>query len=579
MKITTLKNDTGMTMMNWKSLVLASILAAFCLAVCAPRLSAQSTTGQLASVESILRFMKSTNYQEEELIKRTVWSDKLINEVVSYKIDAQDRENFVRFLDIAIMHYKDENSRLRILMRAVTTLDPLVQRYFPQWTLQDEPLILETMRKIRDNRDDLTDAEALQVAERVLTGKARLRVVQSPKNTDKIIAIIIEKARPKNEGNPESAGFMTNPDDGDYEDYRIVGQKTLAKILTDELYTKIVNREEYAHIMETGIIKPEPYVAEANISIPFGGGFMWTLESDERKSGGVALSISRIRAGFELKIGNDWVNQPFLYGAQWNALVVYEPSPYEHIKIGPSIPFSWGDKSITNNFPIFQNRKLNGSWGASGEYFRQLSNTSGSIGTDADGIGMAAYVSFGLSTMGKKKLINPAGEIINGDGSIFNVGAYPPPTYDDQSVNQQKFYYITSSATGYYWRDLGFLLDGLRISAGLGYLKVNEARRQIWNTDPAPAGSTRELFEDTVKVLAGHGTLDLFTKLAYVHTGKTFYGVSLQYFNGGVMAEAYLHIFSWMRAEVKYARVVFRDPEPWERTEVIVPGLRFGFAF
>jgi len=41
----------------------------------------------------------------------------------------------------------------------------------------------------------------------------------------------------------------------------------------------------------------------------------------------------------------------------------------------------------------------------------------------------------------------------------------------------------------------------------------------------------------------------------------------------------YLNIFSWLRAEVKYSRLVFRDAEIWEHEEMIVPGLRFGFAF
>ena len=47
------------------------------------------------------------------------------------------------------------------------SLDPLVRRYFPQWVVQDEAMILEIMRKIRDNRDDLRDAEAVEIADRV----------------------------------------------------------------------------------------------------------------------------------------------------------------------------------------------------------------------------------------------------------------------------------------------------------------------------------------------------------------------------------------------------------------------------
>ena len=83
--------------------------------------------------------------------------------------DSEDRPLVIaKLLDLGIAHFQDENTRLRILLRAVTTLDPLVRKYFPQWVVQDEAMILEIMRKIRDNRDDLRDAEAIEVADRVL---------------------------------------------------------------------------------------------------------------------------------------------------------------------------------------------------------------------------------------------------------------------------------------------------------------------------------------------------------------------------------------------------------------------------
>lgn len=528
-------------------------------------LHAQSTDDALTSVEQIMRYMKSANYSEEDLLKRMAWGDKLINDMVSYRPSEDDRQNYYRLLDLAIDHYQDENTRLKILLRAVTTLDPLVQKYFPQWIVQDEAMILEIMRKVRDNRDDLLDAEAVVIAERVLTGKARMRVVQSPKDPENLIAVIIEQARAKDENNIESAGFITNLENTDFEDYRIVGRRNLQEVLTRDLYEKVVDKRQYPHLEETGAIKPQPYVAEAWISIPFGGGFMWTLESDERKGEGVAIQVSRIRAGFELKIGNDWINLPFLYGAQWNTLFVYEPSNTERIKIGPSIPFTWGDKSIEESFSLFKPRTLNGTWGATGEYHKQLSNVAGAPGRDADGLGAAAFVSFGLNTLGTKKITDVDGNIINGDEA-------PVAALTDTETH---FYYVASNATAYYWRDLGFLMSGLRLHAGLGYIKVNEAARM----DPALTGSGSTTTYDSVRVVEGHGTLDLYAKLSYDHRGKTTYGVSLQYFNGYLMGQVYLNVFSWMRAEVKYSRLVFRDAERWELEEMIVPGLTLGFAF
>ncbi len=565
--------QTDRAMFVSRSRALFSLLAVVLLFVLAvPSLHAQKPANSgdaFVSVDQVMRFMRSANYSEEELLRRIGWTDQLVNEMASYRPVDDDRQNYLRLLDIAINHYQDENVRLRILLRAVTTLDPLVQKYFPQWVVQDEPTILEVMRKVRDNRDDLRDAEAVSIAERVLTGKARLRVVQSPQDQDNLIAIIIEKARPVSLDNPESAGFLTNKDDSNFEDYRIVGRRSLREILTPDLYDKVVKKEEYPHLMETGAIKPEPYVAEANLSIPFGGGFMWTLEADERADGGVSLQVSRIRAGFELKIGNDWVNLPFHYGPQWNALIAYEPTPFEIIKVGPAIPFTWGDESINTDFPLFKERRLNGTWGASGEYWKQLSNISGSPGTDADGIGAAAFVSFGLKTFGKKKLTAPTGMIINGSGSAKYDGL------PDEVKQNTHFYYLTSTATAYYWRDLGFMLNGLRGSLGLGYQKLNEARLPVFGIDFVQ-GDPRG---DSVIIVRDHSALSPWARLEYNHRGKTTYGAAVQYFNSGLMGELYLNIFSWMRAQVKYSRIFFRDVEKWEHEEMIVPGLAIKFAF
>jgi hypothetical protein len=578
--------------------LLSLVLAAFLLAVAAPnRAAAQSTDAAFTGADQILRYMRGQNYSEDDLIRRLVWTDKIVNDLVAFRPSDDDRPNYLKLLNMAITHYQDENVRLRVLLRAVTTLDPLVSRYFPQWLVQDEAMILEIMRKIRDNRDDLRDNDAIEVADRVLTGKAKMRIMQSPNDQENLIAIIIEKARTKNPNNPESAGFSTSLDNNDYEDYRIVGRKNLKMVLTDDLYADIAAKDKYSHIMETGVMKPAPYVAEANVGIPFGGGFLWTLESDERpQTLGPAIMVSRVRAGFELKIGNEWVNLPFLYGPEWNALVVYEPTRTEYIKIGPSVPFSWGDISINTDFPVLKPRKLNGTWGMSGEYFKQLSNVSGSPGTDADGIGAAAFVSFGINSLGTKKITNTEGEIINGDNTKlpYKSKEWLPAASDPNNMDVQgdwnnpadrpgiamylkkvTFYYLTSSATTYYWRDLGFLLDGLRIAGGVGYQKVNEARRSYYKVD----SQNKFGIYDSVRIVSGEGILDPYLRLSYDHHGKTTYGTALQYFNGGLMGEAYIHIFSWMRAEVKYSRVVFRDPKLYELKEMIVPGIRIGFAF
>ena len=554
--------------MNLRFLLIIASVLSFLITTSPMHSYAQGSGDALTKVDKVLQYMRSANYSEDELIRRIVWSEKFVNELVGYKNPADDdRQSFLHLLEIAIAHYDEENIRLKILIRALTTLDPLVQKYFPQWIVQDEPMILEVMRKLRDNRDDLPDADAVTIVDRILTGKAKLRIVQSPKDKENVLAVIIEKARAKTANSEESAGYIDNLDDPNYEDYRVVGKKNIEITLQPELYTRLIERERYAHVMETGVIKQTPFMTEANFSIPFGGGFLWTLNADEiNHANAGAIQISRIRAGFELKIGNDWVNLPFLYGPQWNLHIVYEPDQTEYFKIGPSIPFSWGDSDIENDFPLFKHRKLNGTLGMSAEYFRQLTNVAGAPGDDASGIGAAAFISFGLKTFGTKKITNLNGTIINGTGET-----------KDAATRKSPFYHVAYTATGYYWHDLGFLLSGLRGSIGAGYEKVVESRRMNVSTDGGP-GSTIGI-EDSIKVVSEKAVLDPYVRLQYDARGKTQYGVALQYFNGGLMGEIYLNVFSWLRAEVKYARVVFRDPEKWEYNEMIVPGLRLGFNF
>ena len=577
--------ETLMNAMTRTAFLLVAILLAWT-ALPSPA-AAQPGNDALTSIDAIMRYMTSDNYSKEDLLRRIVWSEKLVTEVVNYTPTDDNRQRYLELLDIGITQFQNENVRLRVLVRAITTLDPLIQKYFPQWIVMDEAMVLEVMRKVRDNRDDLRDDEAVLIADRILTGKARIRVIRSPRAEDNLIAVIIEKARPLEPGSAGVGGFSVNPEAPDYEDYRIVGAKNLRSVLSADLYDRVVARHEYAHRVETGALQPRPDNAEATISIPFGGGFMWTLESGSPINNATGVQPARIRAGFELKIGNDWVNLPFLYGPQWNALLVYEPSGVEHIKFGPAIPFTWGDVSINRDLALLKHRKLNGTWGASGEYFRQLSNIASSSG-DADGLGAAAFVSFGLPTFGTRKITNGDGEIINGTGTSLyyrnlreDLDALKDPVTGKipaSSMKQLSFYYLTSTATAYYWRDLGFMLDGLRIHAGIGYQKVNEARRRYVGIDTPPTADPG-VVADSVKVLNGYGVLDAFLRLSYDHRGKTYYGASLQYFNGGLMGEAYLNIFTWMRAEVKYSRVVFRDPELWEHTEMIVPGLRINFNF
>ncbi|MDH7516651.1 MAG: hypothetical protein QHI48_12355, partial [Bacteroidota bacterium] len=359
-----------------------------------PRAAAQASSDALMSLDAIMRYMTSDNYSKEDLVRRIVWTDKLYNEVVTYVPTDETRMRYLELLDIGIQQYQEESDRLRVLLRAITSLDPLVQSYFPQWIVLDHGVILDIIRKIRDNRDDMSDEDAIEIADRVLKGKARIRVIRSPRDEENLIAVIIENARVYDPNVVGSASYSPNAKNPDFEDYRIVGKKNLQSVLTQELYSDLLDKSRYAYRDETGVMYQEEHNAEATINIPFGGGFLWTLPSGSEINGETGEKPEPVRVGFELKIGNDWVNLPFLYGPQWNAFIVYEPSRTEYLKVGPAIPFTYGDESINKELAVLKQRKLNGTWGMSGEYFRYLSNPAQGSGVDADGIGAAAYVSF-----------------------------------------------------------------------------------------------------------------------------------------------------------------------------------------
>ena len=69
-------------------------------------------------------------------------------------------------------------------------------------------------------------------------------------------------------------------------------------------------------------------------------------------------------------------------------------------------------------------------------------------------------------------------------------------------------------------------------------------------------------------------------KIGYNHMGEGGYdyGMYVQYCNE-LLADAYVRIFSWLNLEVKYAAVVFRDPQKWELSDffIVTPVLKLNF--
>lgn len=73
---------------------------------------------------------------------------------------------------------------------------------------------------------------------------------------------------------------------------------------------------------------------------------------------------------------------------------------------------------------------------------------------------------------------------------------------------------------------------------------------------------------------------DVYFRVSFINLGsKHNYGLGLQYFNGGVMTDAWLELTHWLRVELKYS-VLLRSREVWESEStyfMVSPRFRFGF--
>jgi len=123
-----------------------------------------------------------------------------------------------------------------------------------------------------------------------------------------------------------------------------------------------------------------------------------------------------------------------------------------------------------------------------------------------------------------------------------------------------------------------------RVEVGGGYVQVQRAHVVM-------PGETSKVHENNViEFDAGPGTMytlgkeneivDVFFSLSFINMGATNpYGMGIQYFNGGIMASAWLDLTEWFRVEAKYA-FLLRGREIWEQEPSyfqVSPRFRFGF--
>jgi len=145
--------------------------------------------------------------------------------------------------------------------------------------------------------------------------------------------------------------------------------------------------------------------------------------------------------------------------------------------------------------------------------------------------------------------------LIDPEGSIINW----------MDINHQ-FYMITNHLVGYIGLTAPSLLKGVRLDVGYGSFGV---QRSVLD----------ELDGESIKKLCKTTISDIYAKLAYHHEGVTEYWLSGQYMNQSVMLTGALQIFPWLGIEVKYSRVIGRDPGIWEHGEYICVSPKFSFSF
>jgi hypothetical protein len=120
----------------------------------------------------------------------------------------------------------------------------------------------------------------------------------------------------------------------------------------------------------------------------------------------------------------------------------------------------------------------------------------------------------------------------------------------------------------------------VRLEIGGGYLRV-QRDHLVMEGETMKEG--REFSSDDYGKLVTLGKqsdyFDVYVRMAFMQLGaKNNYGIGLQYFQGRMMADAFLELTNWLRVDAKYS-FLLREREVWETetsTFLLTPRLRLG---
>jgi len=480
---------------------------------------------QVKDSTDIIRSQKE-NVQEISFSGKTIWE---INEELLDKNPAKLTEDDELVITKTINFLREENERLNIIISSFL-LNPIFREFIPQYIIEDEELQIAIVNQLK-NYYGFSESIMNSLKNEIRNGKIKIRVIQRP---------LSESDIEEKEADPEFIvpiiGLYLN------DNYMLIGEKVIENTLSQDLYNKLTsNLSNFKLISRTSNLYKEPKFATTDISIS-GGALALNLQAD----------TALIQIGANVAIGYDILNLPFWYGAVWNVSAFYRPDPDQYYMLGTLIPFRPGDSEVDLVGPIqLKSRKLNGTYGISAEFGKKLFDILLKEDEWEGNSTLGIYIggSFSYSDLKKR------GDEILVDINSNKIGY----------LNNNPFYYIGAHYIGFLGFEAPDLLKGLHFNIGYGAFAVHK--------------TVVEKDGESLKKLSKTTISDLYAKLTYAHEGITDYTISAQYFNQSLMLSGILKVFSWLGLEVKYARVVGRDPDPYEYRDYVTVSPRFSFSF
>jgi hypothetical protein len=160
---------------------------------------------------------------------------------------------------------------------------------------------------------------------------------------------------------------------------------------------------------------------------------------------------------------------------------------------------------------------------------------------------------------------------------------YTPERENDPNYTND-FFHINTIAQVYYpimFKDRKNSPNmAFRLDLGGGYMRIERAHL-VQPFEIEKEGYTfRPEDEGKMFTLGKHKEyFDVYFRLSFINLrAKNNYGIGLQYFSGGMMADAWLELTDWFRVEVK-SSFLLRDREVWEQDAnyfMVTPRFRFG---